>query len=80
MDWQRFGDVVSVENGRASLRLPRAEAPALIARLLMELSVADLAVEEPPLESVIDQVYREGIAAGEVEAAGGRPMAAGAGA
>jgi ABC-type uncharacterized transport system ATPase subunit len=70
-DWLRFGEVVSTEGGRVSLRVPRGEVPAVTARLLAELPVADLAVEEPPLETVIDQVYREGIGADQ-DAAGER--------
>ena len=59
--WERFGDVVALEGGRVSLRLPRDEVSATMARLLAELPVADLTVEEPPLESVIDQAYRQGV-------------------
>ena len=63
-DWTRFGDSVEVaefENGKVSLRVRREDAPAVAARLLAELSIADLSVENPPLESVIDRVYREGV-------------------
>jgi ABC-2 type transport system ATP-binding protein len=63
LDWSRFGEVVATEGGHVSLRVPRNQVPAVTARLLAELPVADLAVEEPPLETVIDQVYREGIVA-----------------
>jgi len=45
-----------------TLRVPRAEAPALTAYLLQSLPVADLTVEDPPIEAVIDQVYTEGVA------------------
>jgi ABC-2 type transport system ATP-binding protein len=38
----------------------REDIPAATARLLTQLPVADLAVEEPPLERLIDQFYREG--------------------
>lgn len=43
-----------------TLRVPRAEAPAVTARLLGTLPVADLTVEDPPIEAVIDQIYSEG--------------------
>ncbi len=62
LDWQRFGEVVADDDGRVSLRVRRAEVPAVTARLLAELPVADLSVADPPLENVIDQVYREGVA------------------
>lgn len=62
-DWSRYGEVVEQEGGRISLRVRREEVPAATARLLAEVpAIADLAVTEPPLESVIDQVYREGCA------------------
>jgi ABC-2 type transport system ATP-binding protein len=52
--------VVECENGRLTLRVSRAEAPSLTAYLLHSLPVADLAVEDPPIEAVIDQIYQEG--------------------
>jgi len=55
-------DVMERENGRLTLRVGRAEAPALTAHLLDTLPVADLAVEDPPIEAVIDQIYQEGVA------------------
>jgi ABC-2 type transport system ATP-binding protein len=53
-------DVVERENGRLTLRVGRAEAPSITAHLLNTLPVADLAVEDPPIEAVIDQIYQEG--------------------
>jgi ABC-2 type transport system ATP-binding protein len=43
-----------------TLRAPRAQAPVLTAHLLQSLPIADLSVEDPPIEAVIDQVYTEG--------------------
>lgn len=61
-EWFRFGEVVEAEDGKVVLRVQRGKVPAVTADLLAELLVTDLAVEEPSLENVIDQVYREGIA------------------
>ena len=61
-DWAGFGEVVAAEESTVSLRVHRREAPGVTARLLAELPVADLSVMDPPLESVIDRVYREGVA------------------
>jgi ABC-2 type transport system ATP-binding protein len=55
-------DIVERDNGRLTLRVGRSEAPALTAHLLNTLPVADLAVEDPPIEAVIDQIYQEGAA------------------
>jgi ABC-2 type transport system ATP-binding protein len=53
-------EIVEQENGRLTLRARRSEAPALTMQLLQTLPVADLAVEDPPIEAVIDQIYEEG--------------------
>jgi ABC-2 type transport system ATP-binding protein len=53
-------DVVEQEDGRLTLRVARSEAPSLTARLLNTLPVADLSVEDPPIEAVIDQIYQGG--------------------
>jgi ABC-2 type transport system ATP-binding protein len=53
-------DNIRRENGRLSLRVSRDAAPSLTAFLLNNLPVADLAVEDPPIEAVIDQIYQEG--------------------
>jgi ABC-2 type transport system ATP-binding protein len=51
---------VEQEHGRLALRVNRNEAPTITAYLLHTLPIADLAVEDPPIEAVIDQVYQEG--------------------
>ncbi len=62
IDWTQYGEVVGFDDGHAQIRVPREDAPSVTARLLAEIpSVHDLAVEDPPLESVIDLVYREGV-------------------
>jgi ABC-type uncharacterized transport system ATPase subunit len=55
------GELVEASNGTWVLRVPREEVARTTARLLTDLDVADLAVEEPPLEVVIDKAYREGV-------------------
>ncbi len=53
-------EIVDRENGRIVLRVARTEAPSITAHLLDTLPVADLSVEDPPIEAVIDQIYQEG--------------------
>lgn len=48
------------ESGQFTLRIPRTEVPRVTAELLSNLPVADLTIEDPPIEAVIDQVYEEG--------------------
>ncbi|WP_432880672.1 ABC transporter ATP-binding protein [Kribbella sp. CA-245084] len=56
-----FGEVVEKADGQWVLRVPRDEVAATTGRLLQAMEIVDLAVEEPPLEKVIDQAYREGL-------------------
>ena len=59
--WERFGDIVEASEGVVSLRVHRERVPAITAQLLAELPIVDLSVVDPPLEHVIDRVYREGL-------------------
>lgn len=52
--------VIEQNNGHVTLRVDRAQAPALTATLLQTLPVADLVVEDPPIEAVLDQLYGGG--------------------
>jgi ABC-2 type transport system ATP-binding protein len=55
-------EIMIADANSLTLRVPRAAAPALTAHLLHTLSIADLTVEDPPIEAVIDQVYSDGAA------------------
>ena len=54
-----FAEVESLEGLTASMRVPRARTKEIAARLLSELPVEDIAIEEPPIEDVIRQVFAE---------------------
>lgn len=56
-DLNAFGEVLAQDGLRYTLRVPKAMAPAVTARLLAEAPVADLMVEEPPIDDVIEQVF-----------------------
>ena len=45
-----------------SLKVPKERTPEATSRLLAEFPVLDLSVEDPPIEDVIDQVFRQGVA------------------
>ncbi|RPI83675.1 MAG: ATP-binding cassette domain-containing protein [Chloroflexi bacterium] len=53
-------EIIDRENGNLTLRVNRSAAPAVTAHLLSTLSIADLTIENPPIEAVIDQIYQEG--------------------
>jgi ABC-2 type transport system ATP-binding protein len=67
---EKYGDLVERQENKVTLRLPRAETSVMVARMLSELPVLDLTVEDPPIEAVIEQVFQE---ARVVEGAEGDP-------
>ncbi|NLI01609.1 MAG: ATP-binding cassette domain-containing protein [Chthonomonadales bacterium] len=52
-----YGEAVEVTGLKASLRVPRADTPAIVGRILAEVPVLDLTVEDPPIEDVIDLLF-----------------------
>jgi viologen exporter family transport system ATP-binding protein len=57
VDLRPYGEVVARADGRVTLRAPKAETASITGRLLAELPVVDLTVEDPPIEEVIEQVF-----------------------
>ncbi|HUI63376.1 MAG TPA: ATP-binding cassette domain-containing protein [Bacteroidota bacterium] len=58
-DLSRYGEVVSAEDGRITLRVPKSETAVVTAKLLADLPVVDLTVEDPPIEEIIEQVFTQ---------------------
>jgi ABC-2 type transport system ATP-binding protein len=56
-DLSDYGEVVSRDGLRVVLRVPKSDTPKLTARLLADLPVLDLVVEDPPIEEVIERVF-----------------------
>lgn len=56
-DLSDYGDVVTAEGSRITLRVPKSETATVTSRLLADLPVTDLTVEDPPIEEVIEQVF-----------------------
>lgn len=55
-----YGSVASYAPPRATLEVPRARATEASARLLAELDVADLSIQDPPIEEAIRVAFDEG--------------------
>ncbi|MFN3650650.1 MAG: ATP-binding cassette domain-containing protein [Armatimonadota bacterium] len=55
---EELGEVVEREELKVKLRVPKAETSATVARLLSEIPVIDLTVEDPPVEEVIEQIFK----------------------
>jgi ABC-2 type transport system ATP-binding protein len=53
-------ELLSRQEQDLTLRVGLERAPAVTAALLDRWPIVDLAVEDPPIEAVIDQVYQEG--------------------
>ncbi len=54
---QSYGTVINSDGFSAELTVPRAEVSPRAARLLSELDVADLTVEDPPIEAVMAELF-----------------------
>ena len=60
-DLGAYGNVVARDEGRVTLRVERQVAPERTARLVNDLGdrLADISVEDPPIEEVIDRVFSD---------------------
>jgi ABC-2 type transport system ATP-binding protein len=59
IDFAPYGRVIGTEDGKVSLKVGRDEAPEVAGRILRDLAVADLTIEDPPIEDVIESVFAE---------------------
>jgi ABC-2 type transport system ATP-binding protein len=60
VDLSSYGDVVSQDGLRATLRINKTDASRVTAKLLNELSVYDLTIEDTPIDDVIEKVFAQG--------------------
>ncbi len=59
-DLAGYGAVTGQGAGKATLAVPRDQVAAIASRILAELDVLDLTIEDPPIEDVIEQTFRSG--------------------
>lgn len=55
-----YGEVVQYAEGQVTLRVPKDDTARVTGRLLADFAVYDLTIQDPPIEDVIEQVFREG--------------------
>jgi ABC-2 type transport system ATP-binding protein len=58
-DLSSYGEVMSREGDHVVLRIPKTDASQVTARILSDLQVADLTIEDPPIEDVIELVFAQ---------------------
>ena len=54
-----YGTVMEREADVIRLRVPKTEAAGITSRLLSDCSATDLTIEDPPIEDVIEQVFKQ---------------------
>ncbi|MEW4570877.1 ATP-binding cassette domain-containing protein [Tautonia sp. JC769] len=59
-DLARFGEVDRDEGGEAEIRVDRSRVAEVLGAILDRYRVADVVVQDPPLEQVITRVFQEG--------------------
>jgi len=58
-DLAGYGEVIARDGARATLRVPKEDTPRVTGRLLADLPIVDLTVEDPPIEDVIERVFTQ---------------------
>jgi viologen exporter family transport system ATP-binding protein len=53
----KLGTVLAKDGKRITLRVPERELPGVVGELLGKLAVADLAIEDPPLEDILRKMF-----------------------
>jgi ABC-2 type transport system ATP-binding protein len=59
--FQRFGEVLEVQPPRVKLRIDRSAVAGTLAAILAQHTIEDVAVEDPPLEEVIADLFSQAI-------------------
>lgn len=57
---ESYGTVTEHSNGKAVLAVPRSDVAVTASRLLADLDVLDLSIEDPPIEDVIERTFASG--------------------
>jgi ABC-2 type transport system ATP-binding protein len=59
IELSQYGEVLSKDDGRVTLRVPKAKTSQVTAKLLSDFQVDDLTVEDAPVDDIIDQVFSQ---------------------
>ena len=58
-DLGQLGEVIEVRSPRVKIRIERTAIPKILASILSRYTIEDVAVEDPPLEQVIAEVFSQ---------------------
>jgi ABC-2 type transport system ATP-binding protein len=56
-DLSKLGSILTRDGLRVTLRVSERELPGVVSHLLGPLAVGDLAIEDPPLEDILRQLF-----------------------
>ena len=59
VDLSAYGEIVEQSESLIKLRVPKAATANVTGRLLADFPIADLTVEDPPIDEVIEQVFSQ---------------------
>ena len=68
-DLARFGEVARVDGATVDLRVERPRVAEVLGAILDAYRLADVVVQDPPLEQVITRVFQEGQGGADHDAA-----------
>lgn len=54
----QYGEVKSYEDPKATLLVPRKDAAKVAGKLIADLPIEDITIEEPPIEAIIREVFQ----------------------
>lgn len=60
LDLSSYGEITMADGASITLQVPREHVSQVTARLLAEIPITDLSVEDPPIETVIEAVFAGG--------------------
>ena len=58
-DLAKLGSILTRDGQRITLRVSERELPAVVSHLLGPAKTSDLAIEDPPLEDILRQMFKQ---------------------
>lgn len=59
MDLEKYGNVLSLEEGEAQVEIKREDTASVVAGLLQTMPVLDVRIEEPSMEEIVRRLFAE---------------------